>query len=132
MEFKSKNLAIIPLCKHFSNLFEGRNVLQSILNINYFSLPDSRSKKCPLHIILLYFIFFQCAWRGYSVRKRFNTNKFKRTRQRILVANSNVTEPMKLCNRTRSALDYLLKCKNLTTVREAFLHLGKDLSRLLF
>ena len=57
-------------------------------------------------------------------RKRFNTSKFRRIRQRILVANSNVTEPMKLCNRTRSALDYLLKCKNLTTVRESFLHLG--------
>ncbi len=53
-------------------------------------------------------------------------------RQRILVANSNVTEPMKLCNRTRSALDYLLKCKNLTTVREALLHLGKILSRMAF
>ncbi|CAB4000793.1 abnormal spindle-like microcephaly-associated homolog, partial [Paramuricea clavata] len=68
-------------------------------------------------------LIIQCAWRGYSVRKRFNTAKFKKVRQRILVANSNVTEPMKLCNRTRSALDYLLKCKNLTTVREAFVHL---------
>jgi hypothetical protein len=69
----------------------------------------------------------QSAWRGYNVRKRFNSTKFKKVRQRILVANSNVTEPMKLCNRTRSALDYLLKCKNLTTVREAFVHLGKTL-----
>jgi hypothetical protein len=63
------------------------------------------------------------------VRKRFNSTKFKKVRQRILVANSNVTEPMKLCNRTRSALDYLLKCKNLTTVREAFVHLGKTFIR---
>ena len=48
------------------------------------------------------------------------------------MANSNVTEPMKLCNRTRSALDYLLKCKNLTTVREAFLHLGKFIMTVFF
>ena len=66
------------------------------------------------------------------MRKRFNTAKFKKVRQRILLANSNVTEPMKLCNRTRSALDYLLKCKNLTTVREAFVHLGKKPSRITF
>ncbi|XP_028394821.1 abnormal spindle-like microcephaly-associated protein homolog [Dendronephthya gigantea] len=68
-------------------------------------------------------ITLQCVWRGYNVRKHFNTMKFKKARQRIFLANSNVTESMKLCNLTSSALDYLLRCKNLTTVREALVHL---------
>ncbi|XP_046860724.1 uncharacterized protein LOC124453943 [Xenia sp. Carnegie-2017] len=68
-------------------------------------------------------INIQRTWRGYNVRKRFNSKKFRKLRERIIVANSNVTESMKLCNRTRSALDYLLNCKNLTTVREALVNL---------
>ncbi|XP_046860625.1 abnormal spindle-like microcephaly-associated protein homolog [Xenia sp. Carnegie-2017] len=68
-------------------------------------------------------INIQRTWRDYNVRKRFNSKKFRKLRERIIVANSDVTESMKLCNRTRSALDYLLNCKNLTTVREALVHL---------
>lgn len=51
-------------------------------------------------------------------------------RRRIDVANQNVTEPMKLCNRTKSALDYLLHVKNLSTVHDALRHLGRFFSHL--
>ena len=128
MEFKSKPCYYATYANTFQICSKGE------MYCNQFLILTARQQiqEVSVAYYLIVLCLFQCAWRGYSVRKRFNTNKFKRTRQRILVANSNVTEPMKLCNRTRSALDYLLKCKNLTTVREAFLHLGKDLSRLLF
>ena len=46
-------------------------------------------------------------------------------RRRIESANAAATEPMKLCNRTRSALDFLLKCKNISRIVGALTNLGK-------
>ena len=51
--------------------------------------------------------------------------KIKRARKRIKSANAAATEPMKLCNRTRSALDFLLQCKNVSRIVGALVNLGK-------
>jgi len=61
------------------------------------------------------------------VRRQIKDARLKEVRERIETANNNVTESMKLCNRTRSALDYLLKVKNLSTVYEALKQLGKSI-----
>jgi len=65
----------------------------------------------------------QALWRGYRVRRTIKDKRVKEARRKISIANANVTEPMKLCNRTRSALDYLLHVKNLSTVHDALQHL---------
>lgn len=51
--------------------------------------------------------------------------KVKRARKRIKSANAAATEPMKLCNRTRSALDFLLQCKNISRIVGALVNLGE-------
>lgn len=65
----------------------------------------------------------QSFWRGFLVRRMVKDKRITDARRRIDVANQNVTEPMKLCNRTKSALDYLLHVKNLSTVHDALRHL---------
>jgi len=68
---------------------------------------------------------YQTFWRGYRVRRTVSSLKVKRVRRRIESANAAATEPMKLCNRTRSALDFLLKCKNISRIVGALTNLGK-------
>ncbi|CAH3024578.1 unnamed protein product [Porites evermanni] len=58
----------------------------------------------------------QALWRGYRVRVGVSSLKVKRARKRIKSANAAATESMKLCNRTRSALDFLLQCKNISRI----------------
>ncbi|XP_044174469.1 abnormal spindle-like microcephaly-associated protein homolog isoform X2 [Acropora millepora] len=65
----------------------------------------------------------QTFWRGYRVRRTVSSLKVKRVRRRIESANAAATEPMKLCNRTRSALDFLLKCKNISRIVGALTNL---------
>ncbi|KAK3735717.1 hypothetical protein QZH41_010154 [Actinostola sp. cb2023] len=65
----------------------------------------------------------QALFRGYQVRCRVKSLKVKAARRRIKAANKAATESMKLCNRTRSALDYLLRCKNLTTIFDVLVNL---------
>ena len=82
---------------------------------------------CIFHLHLhLIFFFFQSQWKGYLVRRKIKDARLKEARERIEAANKKVTESMKLCNRTRSALDYLLKVKNLSTVYEALQQLGES------
>ena len=50
-----------------------------------------------------------------------------RARERIESAKVEATEPKKLCNRTKSALSYLLNCKNVSTIYEALKELGKNI-----
>ena len=78
--------------------------------------------------INIFFSFLPCYqtfWRGYRVRRTVSSLKVKRVRRRIESANAAATEPMKLCNRTRSALDFLLKCKNISRIVGALTNLGK-------
>ncbi|XP_020629211.1 abnormal spindle-like microcephaly-associated protein homolog isoform X2 [Orbicella faveolata] len=65
----------------------------------------------------------QAFWRGYRVRCEVFSLKVKRARKRIKSANAAATEPMKLCNRTRSALDFLLQCKNISRIVGALVNL---------
>ena len=59
------------------------------------------------------------------VRRSIVDRKMIRARERIESANSEATEPKKLCNRTKSALSYLLNCRNVSTIYEALRNLGK-------
>lgn len=65
----------------------------------------------------------QAFWRGYRVRREVSSVKVKRARKRIEFANAAATESMKLCNRTRSALDFLLQCKNISRIVGALVNL---------
>ena len=67
----------------------------------------------------------QAFWHGYRVRREVSSLKVKRARKRIKSANAAATESMKLCNRTRSALDFLLQCKNVSRIVGALVNLGK-------
>ena len=69
--------------------------------------------------------YHQAFWRGYRVRREVSSLKVKRARKRIKSANAAATESMKLCNRTRSALDFLLQCKNISRIVGALVNLGK-------
>ncbi len=69
-------------------------------------------------------ISLQSVWRGYLVRSRIADRNVIKARQRIESANSEATDAKKLCNRTASALSYLLSCKYLTTVYDALKNLG--------
>ena len=60
------------------------------------------------------------------VRKDIVDRKTIRARERIASANQEATEPRKLCNRTKSALSYLLNCKNVSTIYEALKDLGEN------
>lgn len=50
--------------------------------------------------------------------------KIEVVRKRIMEAHRTATEDKKLGNRTESALDYLLKYKQLSHLLEALVHLG--------
>ncbi|PFX15185.1 Abnormal spindle-like microcephaly-associated protein-like [Stylophora pistillata] len=70
-----------------------------------------------------YALRIQALWRGYRVRREESSLKVKRARKRIKSANAAATESMKLCNRTRSALDFLLQCKNISKIVGALVNL---------
>ena len=69
-------------------------------------------------------ISLQSLWRGYKVRKEDQRRKVQEARKKIQVANAAATEEKQLGNRTTSALDYLLKYKQLAYILEAVMHLG--------
>ncbi|XP_077188841.1 abnormal spindle-like microcephaly-associated protein [Paroedura picta] len=54
---------------------------------------------------------FQALWRGYSWRKKTDTDQTRALRDSLVMANKESKEEMKLCNRTALAIDYLLKYK---------------------
>ena len=62
------------------------------------------------------------------VRRSIVDHKTIRARERIKSANMEATEPKKLCNRTKSALSYLLSCRYVSTIYDALKDLGKDFS----
>ncbi|KAL3871776.1 hypothetical protein ACJMK2_039754 [Sinanodonta woodiana] len=65
----------------------------------------------------------QCMWRGYQVRRKSTGKKIVQARKRCQEARRSATEDKKLCNRTSSALDYLLKCKHLSQILDALMNL---------
>ncbi|XP_068734820.1 abnormal spindle-like microcephaly-associated protein homolog [Montipora capricornis] len=76
-----------------------------------------------LRIVKKSVLRIQTLWRGYRVRREGSSLKVKRARKRIESANAAATESMKLCNRTRSALDFLLQCKNISRIVGALTNL---------
>ncbi|KAJ8300168.1 hypothetical protein KUTeg_021687 [Tegillarca granosa] len=62
-------------------------------------------------------------WRGRKVRKGCKNKKIEIVRKSLQEANRSATEEKKLGNRTSSALDYLLKYKQLSHILEALIHL---------
>ncbi|KAG1653326.1 Abnormal spindle-like microcephaly-associated [Nymphon striatum] len=78
-----------------------------------------RKAKQRLNAILI----IQSSWRSYKVRKGINSKKLKNIRLRLKIASKEATEDMKLCHRTKSALDYLLGYKSITTILAALQHL---------
>ncbi|XP_050415465.2 abnormal spindle-like microcephaly-associated protein homolog [Patella vulgata] len=65
----------------------------------------------------------QALWKGYMLRKKTHTKKMAEMRKRINKANDSACEENKLGNRTASALDYLLKYKDMSYILEAVMHL---------
>ncbi|NWR28219.1 ASPM protein, partial [Tachuris rubrigastra] len=68
-------------------------------------------------------IKFQALWRGYSWRKTNDTAKTKALRRSLEKANEKSREENKLCNRTATAIEYLLKYKHLSYILAALNHL---------
>ncbi|NWI88581.1 ASPM protein, partial [Pitta sordida] len=66
---------------------------------------------------------FQALWRGYSWRKINDTAKTKALRRSLEKANEKSTEENKLCNRTATAIEQLLKYKHLSYILTALKHL---------
>lgn len=70
------------------------------------------------------FVYVQAVWRGRQVRMKNKSKKLEAVRKRVVEAHRSATEDKKLGNRTESALDYLLKYKQLSQILEALVHLG--------
>ena len=68
---------------------------------------------------------FQCVWRGYCVRAASRSKKLAAARQRIQSANAAATEENTLGHRTSSALDFLLRYKDIAYILEALRNLGE-------
>ncbi|OWF49690.1 abnormal spindle-like microcephaly-associated protein homolog [Mizuhopecten yessoensis] len=68
-------------------------------------------------------ITLQAIWRGRRVRKTYPSKKLENIRKNLKEATKIATEDRKLGNRTESALDYLLKYKQLSQILEALIHL---------
>ncbi|XP_061235287.1 abnormal spindle-like microcephaly-associated protein isoform X1 [Neopsephotus bourkii] len=68
-------------------------------------------------------IKFQALWRGYAWRKSNDTAKTKAIRHSLVKANKNSREENKLCNRTATAIEYLLKYKHISYILAALKHL---------
>nr|XP_056700702.1 abnormal spindle-like microcephaly-associated protein [Euleptes europaea] len=62
---------------------------------------------------------FQALWRGYSWRKKTDTDETRALRDSLVMANKESKEEMKLCNRTALAIDHLLKYKHFSYILAA-------------
>ncbi|GFO45530.1 abnormal spindle-like microcephaly-associated-like protein [Plakobranchus ocellatus] len=65
----------------------------------------------------------QAAWRGYLVRRDTKSKKLVQARRRLEELNRSATESQTLRSRTASALDYLLREKDLAYILESLMHL---------
>lgn len=120
---------LLHLRDHLSSniLFIFKSIIEG--NIDFFSLITCWSNfsffTANQIIYGVFSIRHQAFWRGYRVRREVSSLKVKKARKRIESANAAATESMKLCNRTRSALDFLLQCKNISRIVGALVNLGK-------
>lgn len=74
--------------------------------------------------VMFWLVYVQAVWRGRQVRMKNKSKKLEAVRKRVVEAHRSATEDKKLGNRTESALDYLLKYKQLSQILEALVHLG--------
>ncbi|XP_067272183.1 abnormal spindle-like microcephaly-associated protein [Pseudorasbora parva] len=65
----------------------------------------------------------QALWRGHCSRKRHDTSKVVSMRRRLWEVNQRVKEEDKLCNKTTTALSYLLGFQNYAYIIAALRHL---------
>ncbi|XP_071388056.1 abnormal spindle-like microcephaly-associated protein [Centroberyx affinis] len=65
----------------------------------------------------------QALWRGHRSRRLNDNPKVENVRHRLRKASSGVREEDKLCNKTSSALDYLLRYKHFSYILEALKNL---------
>ncbi|NXP19609.1 ASPM protein, partial [Scytalopus superciliaris] len=110
---------IIRLQRAIRGWLNHRNDAATIIqrNVRRF-LACRRRRKFAVGIIK-----FQALWRGYSWRKINDTAKTKALRRSLEKANEKSREENKLCNRTATAIEYLLKYKHLSYILAALNHL---------
>ncbi|XP_057285268.1 abnormal spindle-like microcephaly-associated protein [Pezoporus wallicus] len=110
---------IIQLQRVIRGWLNRRNDAATIIqqNVRRF-LACRRRRKFAVGIIK-----FQALWRGYAWRKGNDTAKTKAIRRSLEKANENSKEENKLCNRTATAIEYLLKYKHISYILEALKHL---------
>ncbi|XP_065531390.1 abnormal spindle-like microcephaly-associated protein isoform X2 [Lathamus discolor] len=110
---------IIQLQRVIRGWLNRRNDAAAIIqrNVQRF-LACRRRRKFTVGIIK-----FQALWRGYAWRKSNDTAKTKAIRHSLEKANENSREENKLCNRTATAIEYLLKYKHISYILAALKHL---------
>ncbi|NXG18365.1 ASPM protein, partial [Grallaria varia] len=110
---------IIYLQRAIRGWLNHRNDAATIIQRNVRRiLACRRRRKFAIGIIK-----FQALWRGYSWRKINDTAKTKALRRSLEKANEKSREENKLCNRTATAIEYLLKYKHLSYILAALNHL---------
>lgn len=77
---------------------------------------------CSLSLLLS----LQALWRGHRSRRLNDDAKLQKIRHRLRKVSAGVQEEDKLCNKTSSALDYLLRYKHFSYILEALRKLGKS------
>ncbi|KAK3088174.1 hypothetical protein FSP39_015668 [Pinctada imbricata] len=116
LRFKRSLTEVQRLCKvHLRRREDSARIIQA-----YFRRWQTRQQEQrKIHAA----VTLQAVWRGRQIRIKSKSRKLANIRQRIEEANRSATEEKKLCNRTASALDYLLKYKHLSQILDALMHL---------
>ena len=70
-------------------------------------------------------LYLQALWRGHRSRRLNDNAKLVKLRHRLRQVSAAVREEDKLCNKTSSALEYLLRYKHFSDILEALKNLGK-------
>lgn len=70
----------------------------------------------------------QALWRGHRSRRLNDNPKVVKLRRRLRQVSAGLREEDKLCNKTSSALDYLLRYKHFSYILEALKNLGKEIA----
>ncbi len=58
------------------------------------------------------------------MRRNLKSKKLRAIRMRVQEATKSATEEKRLCNRTATAIDFLLRCTQLVYILEALMNLG--------
>lgn len=73
----------------------------------------------------------QALWRGHCSRRLNDNPKVVKLRHNLRKVSAGAREEDKLCNKTSSALDFLLRYKQFSYILEALKNLGKMFGKLL-